>query len=81
MTRILFFGRLSDLAGRERSMDLGELRTVADLRRALAESDPALAERLYSPGVRVAVDQNIVGEDFPLQGAAEIAFMPPMSGG
>ena len=31
--------------------------------------------------VRVAVDQELAGLDAPLEGAREVAFFPPMTGG
>ena len=31
--------------------------------------------------LRVAVDQELVGFDAPLEGAREVAFFPPMTGG
>jgi sulfur-carrier protein len=79
MARVLLFGRLADLAGwREREMSVG---SIAGLRALLAEEDPALGEALAAPGVQVAVDQEIVRREAGLAGAAEVAFLPPMSGG
>lgn len=79
MARVLLFGRLSDLAGwREREITADSL---ADLRGRLATEDPALFEALQAPGVRVAVDQELVAIDMPLRPGSEVAFLPPMSGG
>ena len=67
MARVLLFGPLRDLAGwRERE---------------LSAEDPRLAEALAAPGVQVALDQAIVRGDAALAPAAEVAFLPPMSGG
>ena len=49
-----------------------ELRS-RDERYALAFSDMS--------AVRVAIDQNLVDPDASLEGAAEVAFFPPMTGG
>ena len=79
MARVLLFGRLADIAGwREREMELGG--RVSDLRAALIAEAPELAA-LAGKEVRVAVDQALVGGDPSLAGAAEVAFLPPFSGG
>jgi molybdopterin synthase sulfur carrier subunit len=79
MARVLLFGPLRDLAGwREREMAAA---TLAELRQALAADDPRLAEALAAPGVQVALNQAIVRGDAELTPVAEVAFLPPMSGG
>jgi molybdopterin synthase sulfur carrier subunit len=79
MARVLLFGPLRDLAGwRERDVAAA---TLAELRAALGAEDEALAAALAQPGVQVALDQAIVRGDAPLGPAAEVAFLPPMSGG
>jgi molybdopterin synthase sulfur carrier subunit len=79
MARVLLFGPLRDLAGwREREIEgasLGELRAV------LAAEDAELGAALAAPGVQVAVDQAVVRGDVGLAARAEVAFLPPMSGG
>ena len=79
MARVLLFGPLRDLAGwRERELAAA---TIAELRAALGALDPALGEALAAPGVQVALNQAIVRGDAALSAAAEVAFLPPMSGG
>jgi molybdopterin synthase sulfur carrier subunit len=79
--RVLLFGRLADLAGwRERTMELSPGR-LSDLRAALAAQDPALGVALAAAGVRAAVDKVLAVGDASLPPGAEVAFMPPMSGG
>lgn len=79
MARVLLFGRLSDVAGwRERQVDSPFL---SALRARLAGEDAALGEALAGPGVQVALDQVIVRGDAALSAGAEVAFLPPMSGG
>lgn len=79
MARVLLFGRLSDLAGwREREIESG---SVAALRSLLTAEDAELGAALAAPGVQVAVDQAIVRGDLRLAPRAEVAFLPPMSGG
>jgi sulfur-carrier protein len=79
MARVLLFGPLRDLAGwRERDIDcpsLGALKTK------LAAEDFDLGVALRQPGVQVSVDQAIVRGDLALSSRAEVAFLPPMSGG
>ncbi len=81
MARVLLFGMLGDAAGwRERS--LGEVpATLFALRDQLAAENPRLAEVLARPGVQAAVDKALVRGDVALAVGAEIAFLPPMSGG
>jgi molybdopterin synthase sulfur carrier subunit len=79
MARVLLFGRLADVAGwRDRVIDSP---SVAALRRLLATEDARLGEALSGPGVQVAIDQAIVRGDASLGPKAEVAFLPPMSGG
>ena len=79
MARVLLFGRLADLAGwRERVV---EASTLADLYDLLAADDAELGEALAGPGVQVAVDKAIVRGEAVLAAGAEVAFLPPMSGG
>lgn len=79
MARVLLFGRLADQAGwRERIV---EASSIATLRNLLAADDAALGEALAGPGVQVAVDKTIVRGEAFLSARAEVAFLPPMSGG
>lgn len=81
MARVLLFGRLCDLAGwRERRVDPPPL-SLSALKAALADEDPALGRALNGPGVQAAVDKTLVRGDIALPPGAEIAFLPPMSGG
>ena len=59
-----------------------EVRTVADLKRWLADRHPRFGETLAAPGVvRCAVDQEYAEDDTPVGGAREVAFFPPVTGG
>jgi sulfur-carrier protein len=79
--RVLLFGRLGDLAGwRERSFDPAPS-TLSELKRLIAAADAALGVALSGPGVQAAIDRAIVRGDARLSSAAEVAFLPPMSGG
>lgn len=79
MARVLLFGRLADQAGwRDRRIEAPDL---AALRAALAAEDARLGEALAAPGVQVAVDKVLVRGEAALGAGAEVAFLPPMSGG
>jgi molybdopterin synthase sulfur carrier subunit len=79
--RVLLFGRLGDLAGwRERSFDPAPA-SLSELKRLIAAADAALGAALSGPGVQAAIDRAIVRGDARLSPGAEVAFLPPMSGG
>ena len=81
MTRVLLFGPLRDLAGwRERALDPAPA-SLSALRALLSAEDPALGEALARPGVQAAIDKALVRGDAALPADAEVAFLPPMSGG
>jgi molybdopterin synthase sulfur carrier subunit len=79
--RVLLFGRLGEIAGwRERAFDPPPA-TLSALKALIAAEDSALGAALDGRGVRAAVDKAIVRGDVTLGAGAEIAFLPPMSGG
>jgi molybdopterin synthase sulfur carrier subunit len=79
--RVLLFGRLADLAGwRERSFEPAPA-NLAALKALISTQDTALGAALSGPGVQSAVDKIIVRGDVALASGAEVAFLPPMSGG
>jgi len=79
VARVLLFGRLGDVAGwRERQVAAAGLFAIRD---SLAAEDPALGEALAAPGVQIALNQAIVRGDARVGPDAEVAFLPPMSGG
>jgi len=76
---VLLFGRLGDLAGwRERTFEPAP-NSLDALRAVIAAEDAALGQALVD--VQVAVNLAIVRGDAPLRPGAEVAFLPPMSGG
>lgn len=79
--RVLLFGRLGDLAGwRERVFDPAPA-SLAALKALIASQDAALGAALNGPSVQTAVDKALVRGDCALAAGAEVAFLPPMSGG
>jgi len=79
--RVLLFGPLRDVAGwRERTL-ASSPSSLSALKAALARDDVALGAALDRPGVQAAVNKAIVRGDATLTADAEVAFLPPMSGG
>ncbi len=59
-----------------------DVASVADLIAWLSGRDEGYAAAFAEPTViRAAIDQEHVEHDTPLNGAREIAFFPPMTGG
>lgn len=79
---VLFFGQLAEQFGRVREVDMPEAGcTVGDLRRRLTRASEHLAFALSRPGIRAAIDQEVVGDDALVNPRQEIAFFSPVSGG
>ena len=74
--RVLFFGAIGELFGREREVEAGAT-TVAELRRLLSDEHQVIA----SPAIRAAVGQQPAGEGTPVDPGDEVAFFSPVSGG
>jgi molybdopterin converting factor small subunit len=77
--RILFFGRLRDAVGAseiERAVPDGVADSEA-LRTWLGATHPEILE----PTVRIALDDVLIAGPVALEGVAEAAFLPPVSGG
>jgi molybdopterin synthase sulfur carrier subunit len=83
MARVLFFGRLRDVAGASEIHVEGGAERLSALRAKLGLDNENLAQALNAPSVRVALNQKLIisGDDPLVQSGDEIAFMPPVSGG
>ena len=81
--RLLFFGRLADIAGRrERELPLAAPVSASALVETLRGEFPELAAALIAPSVRIAVNRAITRDrDARVEPGDEIAFLPPVSGG
>lgn len=74
------FARARDLARADTVVvELPEQATVAQLRQALASAHPPLASLVQR--CAVAVDNEFAEEAFLLPAQAEVALLPPVSGG
>jgi molybdopterin converting factor small subunit len=77
---VLLFAVARQLAGHGRlELELPAGATAGDLRAALVRAAPPLAAWLS--GMRLAVDSAYVADDFPIPPGAEVAVIPPTSGG
>jgi molybdopterin converting factor small subunit len=80
--KILLFAQARERAGRrELSLEMPEGSRVADFVRRMRSEHPSL-DPLW-PHLAIAVDGRLVEEDAaaPLQDGAEVALLPPVSGG
>jgi molybdopterin converting factor subunit 1 len=77
---VRLFARAKDLAGMDiLKMELASGATAADLRRALAVKVPALAALL--PRCALAVNNDFAVDETAISPNAEVAVLPPVSGG
>jgi molybdopterin converting factor small subunit len=77
--RVLLFAGLAEAAG-DRTLEIAwSGGTVADVRRAVVAGWPATAP-LVARSV-VAMGDRLVGDSEPVPAGAEIAILPPVSGG
>jgi molybdopterin synthase catalytic subunit len=76
---VLYFAAARDAAGTPRERLEAAPATVGELRRALADAHPPLARVLARS--RIAVDQEFAEDSAPLRDGAEVAVVPPVSGG
>ncbi len=78
--RIKLFAIARQRLGRDEvDVKLPDSATIADLRRALVEQFPALADVL--PHIRVAVNSSYANDATVIPAGAEVALIPPVSGG
>ena len=82
--KILYFARIRQIAGRGmEEVDVpASVTTVSGLIDFLAAKDERLAAAFAERRtVKAAVNQNHVALDASLEGAREVAFFPPVTGG
>jgi molybdopterin converting factor subunit 1 len=78
--QVRLFARARDLAGADvLAIELPDGATVADLRRRLAVERPALASLLER--CAFAVENEFAADSLVLPAHAEVAVLPPVSGG
>jgi molybdopterin converting factor subunit 1 len=80
LVRVRLFAVARERAGRPVvEVELADEATVGDLTRALAERVPDLAAIM--PSARFAVDSEYADDSTPIAPGAELALIPPVSGG
>jgi molybdopterin converting factor subunit 1 len=78
--RVRLFARARDLAGADTvCVDLSPGATVADLRARLAVQCPALTA--LAARSAIAIDNDFASDGSPIAPGAEVALLPPVSGG
>jgi molybdopterin converting factor subunit 1 len=78
--RVRLFARARDLAGVDTmTVTLPAGATVAELRRRLAEQQPRLTELLGRSAL--AINEEFAEESATVPAGAEVALLPPVSGG
>jgi molybdopterin converting factor subunit 1 len=78
--RVLLFARARELAGRDAVLvEVPAGATVAQLRERLAAEVPALANFVHRCGLAVGGEYAVDGDTVPE--GAEVALIPPVSGG
>jgi molybdopterin converting factor subunit 1 len=80
LMNVKLFAVARQKAGQETiRVELPNHATVRELREAIFDQHPSLAELL--PHVRFAVDSNYADDSLVIPAAAEVACIPPVSGG
>jgi molybdopterin synthase catalytic subunit/molybdopterin converting factor small subunit len=78
--RLLAFATAADALGTgERELEMPEGSRISDLRARLDQDHPGMVP--LWPRLAVALDGRIVPPDTPLEDGAEVALLPPVSGG
>ncbi|KCV80824.1 molybdopterin synthase subunit MoaD [Actibacterium atlanticum] len=82
MIDVLYFAWVRERIGLPREQVETSAATVADLVEELRSREERYAAAFADlSALRVAIDQELTEFDAPLDGAREVAFFPPMTGG
>lgn len=81
MLKVRFYGKLADLFGSERDVQVEAPCTVSELRRQLSTSHPYAAETLRNRRIRACLSDTIVDDDHVVRPGEAIEFLAPVSGG
>jgi molybdopterin converting factor subunit 1 len=78
--RLLYFAHLAERTGaREETLQVPDGARAGDLRALVEAAHPKLGAALNA--CRIAVEEEFVDDDAPLEDGQTIAFIPPVSGG
>jgi molybdopterin synthase sulfur carrier subunit len=79
---VLYFAWVRERIGVAKEQVSTEAKSVAELVAELSQREERYQVAFQDMRVvRVAIDQTLVDLDAPLEGAREVAFFPPMTGG
>jgi molybdopterin synthase sulfur carrier subunit len=82
MIKIAFFGVLSDIMGRERTIEFdGARTTIRAVVEKLCAGNESLGAAFENSRIKFALNNTIVSFDEKVSDGDEIAFLPPFSGG
>jgi molybdopterin converting factor small subunit len=81
VVKVLSYGKLADLLGREASVEVPPPCTVANLRATLAEQFPQAAMILSDRRVRACIGDDIVPDGHVLGDIQPVELLAPVSGG
>ena len=79
--KVLFYGRLADVIGPELDVSAPSGCSVSQLRDRLAADHPGAEQVLRSKRARTCIGDRLVHDDYMLNGADTVEFLPPVSGG
>ena len=74
--RVLFFGRLKDITGKD-SIMFDKIEDVDSMRKNLFDSFPDMSNEIFA----IALNQEIVNGNRKISDGDEIALLPPIAGG
>ena len=81
MTRVVLYGRLAQIPGREIEVAVEAPCTVAALRARIAADHRDAAGPLADGRVRACLGNLVVGDDHPVGPSDEVELLAPLSGG
>ena len=79
--KVRFYGKLAELFGSEREVQIDAPCRVSELRRHLATGHPQAAGLLQDKRVRACLGDLIVGDGHVVQESEVIELLAPVSGG
>jgi molybdopterin converting factor small subunit len=79
--KVLFYGRLAELAGPELEVEAPQPCSIAELREAVISQHPDAEAPLRSKRALACVGDALVPEDYLIRPGDAVEFLPPVSGG
>lgn len=82
MIKVVFFAALREKLGcSEISIEHHDITNVAQVKQALTELHPKWHQPLQANAVLMAVNNDMVNAEHPVNSGDEVAFFPPVTGG